>query len=434
MRMLVVGKGGREHAMAEALAFSEISSEVWVIPGNAGMRTHPKIQIVESLSSSGQDICNFVQEAKIEFVWIGPEKELADGLSDQLTALGVDVLGPSMEAAQLESSKIFSKKFMAEFSIPTAPFQAFSSAEEAKLSLKNSSQWNSPVIKVDGLAGGKGVVVAENTSHAIRAIENFMEDGNFPIHAEDILIEERLKGKEISVFALCDGNDSLILGHACDYKRLNEGNLGPNTGGMGTFSPAPWFDDQMLSKVKNQILDPTLRGMKEKGVPFKGILFMGLMVDEMGNPFVIEYNVRFGDPETQSLLPLLDEDIVPFLLSAARGNLRESKREKLNRKNQSAVHVVLTAEGYPGTEGKKVVLGDPIDMGDISSSSHCRLFFAGVKGDKDSLLTNGGRVLGVTALGANLEEARLKAYGYIEQIKFRGAYYRRDIGSFGVEE
>lgn len=413
MKVLVVGGGGREHALAWKMAQSPLVDRICVLPGNEGM-SGDKIECISG------DILSTAAKLKPGLIVVGPEKPMADGFVDKLEAGGHLVLGASRAAAQLESSKIFSKNFMLEEGIPTARALTCNSYEEALAALKT---WNVEkdgiVIKADGLAAGKGVVVTHDRTEAEKTLHSFMKDETCPVKAERVLFEEVLKGREVSAFALCDGTRFMPLGYICDYKRVNDDNKGPNTGGMGGFSPKGWPTDAARDFVNNKIFASVLHGMKKRGTPFKGILFAGLMVDR-DDVKVIEFNVRFGDPETQSLMPLMESDIVPLFLAAAKGDLSTCHSPVI--KEMSAIHVVMTSAGYPDVN---MQLGEKIEL---QSNDNTHVFFAGVKKKDGALVNTGGRVLGVTALGKTIDEAREKAYAQINRIKFSGAHWRKDIG------
>ncbi len=426
MNLLVVGSGGREHALSWKLAQSQLAKTVFLAPGNPGVQGEEKVKIVPTSAADFSGIWDLCQKEKIDFVVVGPDQALADGLIDFLQSKGILAFGPRKDAAQIEWSKGFSKELMNEAGIPTARFEIFSKfsgAKGAKEFLENVSWGDGWVVKADGLALGKGVVVCENRAEALRVAEEFLEKSAHGRAGETIVIEERLIGREVSHFALCDGQRGITLGFACDYKRIFDGDQGPNTGGMGAYSPADWLPADTLARVEYEIVSPLLKVLKEKGREYRGVLFAGLMITKTG-PKVIEFNARFGDPETQCLLPLLDEDLLPWLLAAAKGDLQGLGRNEIRLQNKHSVHLVLAAEGYPANPTK----GDAIQISDSVKVSAGKIFYAGVARKSEHLVTNGGRVLGITALGDTRTDARAQAYSLADGVKFRGQQRRSDVG------
>jgi len=416
MNVLLIGGGGREHALARALCKSRRLTKLFVTPGNPGIA---KIATRVSIDlANHQAVADFCRISRIEFVVIGPEAPLVAGLADDLTAQGIGVFGPSKGAAELEGSKSFTKSFCERFSIPTAPFEIFSDAVAAKDYVKKRPL--PIVVKADGLASGKGVIIAESFAEAGTAIDLIL-GGNFGPAGKTIVIEDFLEGEEASFFALCDGTRALPFTSAQDHKRLGEGDTGPNTGGMGAYSPAKCVDDAMTARVMAEIVNPTLRGMAELGRPYKGVLFAGLMIGAAG-PSLIEYNVRFGDPETQAMLPRLEDDLLSLMLACSAGNLPETP-PKFSA--ESALCVVLAAQGYPkapiwGTEIRSLEKAERLD--------HVLITHAGTRVSGEKLLADGGRVLNVTGLGRNVEEARTYAYEAISLIDWPEGFFRQDIG------
>ncbi len=419
MKILLLGSGGREHALAWKISRSPLVERVYVLPGSDGIATLEK---VECLAGDALDIA---RDIKADLVVVGPEKPMSEGVVDRLEEAGFAVLGPSKAAAQLETSKIFSKNFMNEAGIATAKAVACDCYDHALTILEKWEVAKGVVIKADGLAAGKGVVVTHDRPEAEKTLFDFMRNPACTVKASRVLLEEKLVGREVSAFALCDGENFIPLGYACDYKRVNDGDAGPNTGGMGGYAPKNWPSDATRKFVNEQVFARVLSGMKKRGTPFKGILFAGLMVDG-DDVRVIEFNVRFGDPEAQILMPLFDGDIVPLFLAAAKGQLSGVTAPRQVEK--TAVHVVMVSQGYPDIGGEGMKLGERIDM-PVSINDNALLFIAGAR-KQDGVWTNeGGRVLGVTALGSTIEEARKNAYAEIEKIRFNGAHWRRDIGS-----
>lgn len=429
MKLLMIGSGGREHAMSWKLAQSSQVEKVYVAPGNDGMTLTPKIELLSLNVKDHKAILDQVKERGVELVVVGPEQPLADGLVDFLEQNNVLAFGPSKQAAQLEASKVFSKKFMNEFGIPTAKSKEYNSYEEALADIENWDLNKGIALKADELAGGKGVVVTHDLEEAKKTLFDFMENPECTVKTKSILIEEKLVGKEASAFAICDGEGFIEVGYACDYKRVRDNDEGPNTGGMGGYSPKNWPSVDCRKTVTENIIKKTVDGMKQRGTPFKGILFVGLMIDG-DTPNVIEFNVRFGDPETQILMPMIEGDLLPTYLAAAKGNLNSLGLDKISLKKESSVHIVMASEGYPSTDATPMTLKQDISYPSSlvpGESSNKYLFMAGVKKVEGSLVNTGGRVLGVTALAPTLEEARIEAYRAINDIKFNGAHWRGDI-------
>ena len=416
MRVLVVGGGGREHAICWKLAQSSKISKLYCAPGNAGIA-----DVAECVPVGAEDIdgiCAWASDNNIDLAVIGPEVPLAMGIVDRLNEAGVKTFGPNAKCAQLEASKSFTKAFLARHNIPTAGYREFTDKEEL---LANVGIYGYPmVLKADGLAAGKGVVIPEDEESAVAAIEEMMGDKVFGNAADKIVVEEFLTGVEASMLCFVDHNTIVPMESAQDYKRIYDGDKGPNTGGMGTYSPSLLFDEDIEKQIREQILLPTLRGFQEDGLDFQGVLFIGLMLSEDG-PKVIEFNNRFGDPETQSVLRRMESDLLDVFTAVVDNRLNEIE---INWIDDRAVTVVLASGGYPGSYAKgKVITGlDKVDDDIV-------IFHAGTKFDEEGrIVTSGGRVLGVTATGATHDEARAKAYANAERIEFEGAYMRKDIG------
>jgi phosphoribosylamine---glycine ligase len=417
MRILVVGGGGREHALVWKLAKSPLVEEVIAAPGNAGMSGIARCEPV-----SGTDIQGQIELAKregVDLVVVGPEAPLVEGIADEMRRAGLAVFGPSKAAARLEGSKIFSKEFMARAGIPTAAFTVHDTLASA---LEEVERRSGPcVVKADGLAAGKGVVVCRDSGEARRALEEMMADRRFGDAGDRVIIEDLLEGEEASVLAICDGRRFIPLVAAQDHKAAYEGDTGPNTGGMGAYAPAPVITEAMTRKVINEVLTPAMDKMAEEGNPFVGVLYAGLMLVD-GVPYVLEFNVRFGDPECQPLMALMKEDLAPVLKKAAEGTL-ESK--PLEWYDGATMCVVLAAGGYPGHyEQGNAISG--IDAAE--EDAMVTVFHAGTKRSGDAVVTAGGRVLGVTARGETLQEARDRAYRAADKIGWDGMRLRRDIG------
>ncbi|MEZ5800043.1 MAG: phosphoribosylamine--glycine ligase [Nitratireductor sp.] len=415
MNILIIGSGGREHALAWKVRQSSHCDRLICAPGNAGIA---KIADCVALDVSNHDaVSEFCKENAIGLVVVGPEVPLVAGLVDDLEKHGIAAFGPSAKASQLEGSKGFTKDLCAEFDIPTAAYQRFNNGPKAKNYIR---KMGAPiVIKADGLAAGKGVTVAMTLEEAFDALDACFE-GEFGAAGAEVVVEEFLEGEEASLFALCDGQTALLLGTAQDHKRVGEGDTGPNTGGMGAYSPAPILDQETISEVMGEIIVPTLAGMHHRGMPFHGILYAGLMLTKDG-PKLIEYNVRFGDPECQVLMPRLKSDIVELMVAAIEGDLMSVDAEW---SDETALTVVLAAKGYPGKYEK----GSEISGIDKAQALGALVFHAGTAMKGDTLVANGGRVLNITAIGANAAEAQAKAYAAIDVIDWPEGFCRRDIG------
>ncbi len=417
MKILVVGGGGREHALVWKLKQSPRVTEIVCAPGNPGIGELARLAPVGI-----DDIDGLVALAKQErpnLVVVGPEAPLAAGLADRLRAADLPVFGPSAKAAALESSKGYSKDFMARYKIPTAAYGRFTGAAEAKAFLDN---FTAPyVLKADGLAAGKGVVIAETRAEAETEIDAML-GGRFGAASASIVIEEFMHGEEASFFALCDGETAVALAGAQDHKRVGDGDTGPNTGGMGAYSPAPVLDEAMQQRVMDEIVTPTVRGMKADGRPYRGVLFVGLMIDEAHGPRVIEYNCRFGDPECQVIMARLKDDPLPQLLACATGGLDGCKR--LERFEDPAVTVVLAASGYPDEPKKGGVIRN---LDEANAIAGVTVFHAGTRQQGEDIVANGGRVLNITATAPTLKEAVARAYQGVDVIDWPDGFCRRDI-------
>jgi phosphoribosylamine--glycine ligase len=426
MKVLILGSGGREHAMAWKLSKNAKISEVLVMPGNSGMSMTPKVNNTKGSWKNKDSFLKTVRGLEPSYVIIGPEAPLADGVSDWLREVNIPVVGPSSKAAELEASKVFAKKFMSRNNIPTADYKIVSTVKEGHEYLDSLNFDNGIVVKADALAGGKGVVVTKDLEVAKKTTLDFLENKQCQVKTDEILFETRLDGKELSAFALCSGENYATLGYVCDYKRVFENDQGPNTGGMGGYLPTDWPSLAIKDEI-DSIISKTLAGMKKEGREFSGFLFVGLMI-EGSDINVIEYNVRMGDPETQILLPLLDERFDDVLEKVASGKLTENL--DLSPIEKSCVHIVLTSGGYPSTDGTPLDLNNsiiyPAEYHD-SSNENLQLFFAGVDQRNDSLVNSGGRVLGLSAVAKTTEEARAMAYKHIKAFKFKGMHYRKDI-------
>lgn len=416
MKVLLIGSGGREHALFTKLIQSPKLGSLHVFPANGGIPSENILKERLDLSDLAA-VRLYVEQAKYDLLVVGPEQPLVDGITDSLKGV-CPVFGPSKAAARLEGSKEFSKKFMQKYKIPTAQAQSFTDLKKASAYVETLK---APlVIKADGLAAGKGVTVALDHKEARKALEQAMREAIFGAAGSKVLVEEYLEGQEISVFALCDGRRALPCLASQDHKRAYEGDQGPNTGGMGAYLPVPFVNDKLMAQIQTQILDRALAGMQSEGHPFRGLLYAGLMVKD-NQAQVIEFNVRFGDPETQALLPLLNEDLLDLLYQAAGASLSP---RYLNFHTGAAIVVVLAAKGYPGSYIKNILLKN-LD----TSEEDINLLHAGTFRQAGQLLSKGGRVLNVAALGSSLAEARKKAYSFIESHPMEGLFYRKDIGA-----
>ena len=416
MNVLLIGGGGREHALAWKLAQSPLLDRLYCAPGNAGIAG-----VAECLALDVVDHDAVVQLCKdkdIGLVIVGPEMPLVAGLTDDLEAQGIPVFGPSKAASQLEGSKGFTKDLCAEFNIPTAAYGRFTDAQTARAYV--ASHPHPIVVKADGLAAGKGVVIANTHFETYNAIDACFS-GSFGAAGAEVVVEEFLKGEEASFFALVDGDTALPLATAQDHKRVHDGDSGPNTGGMGAYSPAPIMTEALTKRVMDEIILPTVAAMKARGTPFKGVLYAGLMIDN-GVPKLIEYNVRFGDPEAQVLAMRLKSDLLPALLATAQGTLSEIT---LDWRDDAALCVVMAAKGYPGdyTKGTEIK-----GLEEAGAEPEVEIFHASTKREGDNILAIGGRVLGVTALGSDIGAAQARAYAAVDKIDWPKGFCRRDIG------
>ncbi len=413
MKVLVVGGGGREHAIVKKLKENQSVTELYCLPGNGGIARDAVCVPIGATDLEG--ILAFATEHKIDYAVVAPDDPLALGAVDLLEAAGIACFGPRKNAAVIEASKVFAKDLMKRYGIPTARYESFDDMEKALAYLRTIPM--PTVVKADGLALGKGVLIARTLPEAEEAVRSMMADHRFGKSGERIVIEEFLEGPEISVLSFTDGKTVVPMVSSMDHKRAGEGDIGPNTGGMGTVAPNPYYTPAVAERCMREIFLPTIRAMVAEGRPFKGCLYFGLMLTKDG-PKVIEYNCRFGDPETQVVLPLLETDLLTVMQAVTRERLAECE---LKFSTDAAACVIMASKGYPGTYEK----GYPIT---IPENLEAQVFVAGAKTQNNSLVTSGGRVLGVTALGADLPAALDKAYSAVKRIHFENAYYRRDIG------
>ena len=418
MNILVVGGGGREHAIAASLSKSPLTTRLVVAPGNPGIETFAECYPIAADDIPSQ--CKLARDIEADFVFIGPEIPLVLGLKDELLKLGINAFGPSKKAAQLEGSKIFSRNFCKKYNIPQPEFKYCTEIETAKKQIELLNGYC--VVKADGLAAGKGVVVCDAVDQAIIAATEMLEKNKFGDAGKLILIEERINGIEASVFAVSDGNDAVLIGTAQDHKRAYDNDEGPNTGGMGAISPAPALDQKLNKEIFNNIITPTINGMKLEGCPYEGILYAGVMITDKG-PKVIEFNCRFGDPETQVVLPRLNTDLVSIVQKTIKKNIKDITIDFIP---QSAITVVIASKGYPGEFKKEVLLPSLKNFNDKTEIS---VFHSGTSKDRNgNIVSNGGRVLSITSVGANVQDCRQKAYGIVEAINWEQGFYRKDIG------
>jgi len=422
MKLLVIGGGGREHALAWKLAQSPRVQKVYVAPGNGGTATETGVENVPLAGT--RELIDFCRREHIQVTVVGPEAPLAEGIVDAFRDAGLKIFGPTRAAAQLESSKDFAKRFMVRHGLPTARHRSFDDAAAAKAYV--AEQGAPIVVKADGLAAGKGVVVAATRDEANAAIDAMLGERRFGAAGARVVIEEFLAGEEASFIVMCDGTHVLPLATSQDHKRLRDGDQGPNTGGMGAYSPAPLVTPKIHARVMRDIILPAVNGLAQDGTPYVGFLYAGLMIDAAGTPRTLEFNCRLGDPEAQPILLRLKSDLLELIEHALAGTLDQAEAEWDRR---GALGVVLAAAGYPEEPRK----GDRID-GIPAPAPDCRVFHAGTRLQGDALVTSGGRVLCVTALGDSLRIARMRAYEAVERIRFGGMQFRRDIGHRGLKK
>jgi phosphoribosylamine--glycine ligase len=442
LRVLIVGNGGREHAIAWKLLQSPLIEHIYIVPGNGGTATLAKVTNIDTIKQEDfPALVELAKEKDINLVIPGPEAPLVAGIVDYFDKnAGIRCFGPSEAAARMEGSKTFSKDFMKRQNIPTAAYENFADYEAAKKYLDSIS--HNVVIKASGLAAGKGVIIPQTKGEAQDALKDIMLDKEFGAAGDEVVIEEFLEGDELSILSFSDGATIKSLPPAQDHKRIGEGDTGPNTGGMGTYAPTRIAPPDVIDAVHREILQPTIDGMREEGFPFKGVLFTGLMMTKSGAK-VLEYNVRFGDPETQSLLALMESDLAEVMVACAEGNL---KNVDVKVSNKSAATVVVAAGGYPGSYAKGTVMTlDPVPKGEYMLECTCHamisltqldvvLFHAGTSLPNNTLKTSGGRVIASTAIAPTLEEAVAKAYKGVDCINFEGMQFRKDIAGRALKK
>ncbi len=419
MKILIIGSGGREHAFAWKAAQSETVTQVFVAPGNAGTAQESKIKNVPLSADDINALVTFAQDNTIDLTIVGPEAPLVAGIVDEFQKLNLPCFGPSQAAAQLEGSKIFTKDFLSRHNIPSADYRHFTDIEQA---IAYIHEIKAPlVVKADGLAAGKGVILAQTEEEAIAAVQNMLSGNGFGQAGQRIVIEAFLQGEEASFICMVDGEHILPLATSQDHKARDDGDKGPNTGGMGAYSPAPVVTPEVHARIMAEVIEPTVRGMASEGHPYTGFLYAGLMIDAQGNPKVLEYNCRFGDPETQPILLRLRSDLVELCLAALDKRLHEVEAVWDER---AALGVVLAAGGYPGAYEKGFVINGLSKAARLEG----KIFHAGTAEKEGQIVTSGGRILCACALGETVREAQSKAYALVEQINWEGLYYRTDIG------
>jgi phosphoribosylamine--glycine ligase len=420
VKFLVIGSGGREHALCWSIAASPLCDALYCAPGNAGIAG--EAECLPDLSADNHTgILAFAQENAIDLVVVGPEGPLCDGLVDKLGAAGIKAFGPSKAAAQIEGSKGFMKDLCAKYGVPTAKYRRFRDPVQARAYVAQQS--GRVVVKADGLAAGKGVLLPETKAEAVAAVEQAMIKGAFGKAGQELVIEEFMEGEEASFFALVDGKTALPFGTARDHKRVGDGDTGPNTGGMGAYSPAPAVDEALHERIMAEIINPVVAGMAAEGAPYKGILYAGLMLTAEG-PKVIEFNCRLGDPEAQVLLPRLQSDLVPAMFAACDGQLGQFDLRWYE--DEAAVCVVMAANGYPGSYEKGTEIRN---LDALAGGTDVIAFHAGTGADGDRTLATGGRVLGITGIGDSIQEARDRAYDAVGKIDWPEGFCRRDIAN-----
>ncbi len=427
MHILIIGGGGREHCLAWKIAQSPLVDQVFVAPGNAGMGH--VAECVDIGVEQFSDLADFAQKEHIDLTVVGPEAPLAGGIADYFMGRGLPIFGPQKDAARLEGSKVFTKRLAKKYGIPTAKGVEFSDQdyEQAKDYIGRLDEGSYPkVLKADGLAAGKGVIIAHTKQEALQCLDDFFIKKVFGDAAQRMIIEDFLDGYEVSLLCLYDGNTVLPMDLAQDYKKIYDGDQGPNTGGMGSYSPVPLVSRSIKEKILRDIVYPTCRGLQSEGIQYRGVLYAGIMVCGQ-NPHLLEYNVRFGDPETQAILPRLEEDIVPYLIACSKGTLDQ---KSMRWEPKKGVCVILASKGYPQSASK----GDPIKgLEHFNGDPDLMVFHSGTKNTGEGLVTHGGRVLGVVGKAETFKEARKKVYASIDKIRFSGMQYRKDIAARAEE-
>ena len=420
IKVLIIGSGGREHAFTWKASQSDLVDKIFVAPGNAGTSLEPKAENIKISSSDIEGLVSFSKKENIGLVIVGPEDPLVNGITDAFTEAGINCFGPESLGAQLEGSKDFAKSFMKKHNIPTASYESFTHADQAK----NYIQKNDLplVIKADGLAAGKGVVIAEDHETANKTIDEFIGETKFGDASKKIIIEDFLVGQELSYIVMVNGTEYLPLATSQDHKTIGEGDVGLNTGGMGAYSPVPFVNDELDITIRKKVIEPSIRGLAEDGIMFRGFLYAGLMIDSNHNPKVLEYNCRFGDPETQPIMLRLKSDLIDMIQTCFSGGISNYDVEW---DQKSAMGIVMSSIGYPESyETGKEISG----LNNFSNKDDIKVFHSGSRLENNNILTNGGRVLCVTALGDDLNRSNENAYSAVKLIDWDGKYYRKDIG------
>jgi phosphoribosylamine--glycine ligase len=425
MRILVIGSGGREHALVWKIAQSRLVDKIFCSSGNGGISQ--QAECLEMKADDIQGLLDFAKKERIDLTVVGPEVPLALGIVDEFLKYGLQIFGPEKKGARLEASKAFSKQLMTKYSVPTADFKIFDNPHKANAYIEKKG---APcVVKADGLSAGKGVIVAKTVDEAKQAITSIMQEKILGEAGNQIIVEDCLSGEEASILVLTDSREIIPLASSQDHKRIFDNDQGPNTGGMGAYSPAPIVSGKIFKQILDEVVHPTINSLVKEGIKYKGVLYAGIMITKEG-PKVLEFNVRFGDPETQAILPLLKSDLVEAMLAVANEKLTKLKKfGGLNWDERSCICVVCASEGYPGKYDKhKEISG----LEEVSKIDDIAVFHAGTKivrqDDKEKILTNGGRVLGVTGLGKDIKDAISRTYQAVEKISFEGMHYRKDIG------
>lgn len=423
MKILVIGSGSREHCLVWKISQSKEADRIFAIPGNAGIAQVAQCENIPLSRENFKNILHFIKENEIDFTVVGPEAPLVDGIVDFLSENGCLAFGPDKESAQIEGSKVFTKRLCSKYGIPTANAAFFNKSEysDAVAYINSLNNEKFPyVIKADGLAAGKGVIIAKSKTELLCGLKEFFVENIFGASGENIIIEDFISGFEVSLLCLCDGETLIPLDMAQDYKKIFDGDLGKNTGGMGSYSPLPFIDEVLYKKIMDKIIFPTFNALKKEGFIYKGVLYGGIIVRD-NEPFLLEYNCRFGDPETQAIIPRLKSDIIPILMSCALGTLKNIKLEWTEDKS---VCVVIASKGYPQSSSD----GDIIyGLEKIKNSPNIFVFHAGTKNENSGIATNGGRVLSMVSIGKSFKDARKMVYNSIEKISFSGMQFRKDI-------
>ncbi len=420
MNVLIVGSGGREHAFTWKASQSNLVEKIFIAPGNAGTSIEPKAENIDISASDIDSLVTFSKKENIDLVIVGPEDPLVNGITDELKKVGIKCFGPESMGAQLEGSKDFAKAFMKRHNIPTAGYESFTNAYEAKKYIQENEL--PKVIKADGLAAGKGVVIIDDYEIAFETIDEFISEKKYGDASRKIIIEDFLVGQELSYIVMVNGTEYLPLATSQDHKTIGEGDVGLNTGGMGAYSPVPFVNDELDTIIKKEVIEPTVRGLSEDGIPFRGFLYAGLMIDSNLNPRVLEYNCRFGDPETQPIMLRLKSDLIDMIQTCFLGDIGNYEIEWDER---SAMGVVMSSKGYPESyETGKEISG----LDGLICKNDIKVFHSGTSLDSKKVLTNGGRVLCVTALGDDLSQSNERAYIAVKKLDWDGKYYRKDIG------